>query len=128
MVRALDKADAMLTLLISGAIYHFTSMRSEVVVVQCKQVEEYVTCRKLPRRLRHRITDYYEYRYRGKMFNERSILDELNECLRVVSRSTLLALSLPMCLCVCDVYISREILVSELSKNSRGQKGAKYGH
>jgi len=41
-------------------------------------------CRKLPRQLRLRISDYYEYRYRGKMFNERSILGELNECLRVV--------------------------------------------
>ena len=41
-------------------------------------------CRKLPRQLRLRISEYYEYRYRGKMFNERSILDELNECLRVV--------------------------------------------
>jgi len=42
-------------------------------------------CRKLPRQLRLRINDYYEYRYRGKMFDERSILDELSECLRVVS-------------------------------------------
>ena len=57
------------------------------VVTQCKQVEEYIACRKLPRQLRLRINDYYEYRYRGKMFNERSILDELNECLRVVRRS-----------------------------------------
>jgi len=59
---------------------------------QCKQVEEYVMCRKLPRQLRLRINDYYEYRYRGKMFNERSILDELNECLRVVGNSILLTI------------------------------------
>jgi len=54
------------------------------IYCQCKQVEEYIVCRKLPRGMRIRISDYYEYRYRGKMFNERSILDELSECLRVV--------------------------------------------
>jgi len=41
--------------------------------------------RKLPRNLRQRITDYYEHRYQGKMFDEASILGELNECLREVS-------------------------------------------
>jgi len=40
--------------------------------------------RKLPRSLRQRITDYYEHRYQGKMFDEASILGELNECLREV--------------------------------------------
>jgi len=40
--------------------------------------------RKLPRNLRQRISDYYEHRYQGKMFDERSILDELNECLKEV--------------------------------------------
>jgi len=69
-------------------VHYVLSRMSERIVVrccvQCKQVEEYIVCRKLPRQLRLRITDYYEYRYRGKMFNERSILDELNECLRVV--------------------------------------------
>ena len=40
--------------------------------------------RKLPRNLRQRITDYYEHRYQGKMFDEASILGELNECLREV--------------------------------------------
>ncbi|ELU07155.1 hypothetical protein CAPTEDRAFT_63273, partial [Capitella teleta] len=47
-----------------------------------KQVEEYMMYRKLPRNLRQRITDYYEHRYQGKMFDEDSILGELNECLR----------------------------------------------
>jgi len=40
--------------------------------------------RKLPRNLRQRISDYYEHRYQGKMFDEQSILDELNECLKEV--------------------------------------------
>ncbi|KAL8567133.1 hypothetical protein ACOMHN_033035 [Nucella lapillus] len=46
-----------------------------------KQVEEYMIYRKLPRSLRQRITDYYEHRYQGKMFDEYTILSELNECL-----------------------------------------------
>ena len=41
--------------------------------------------RKLPRSLRQRITDYYEHRYQGKMFDETTILSELNECLHYVS-------------------------------------------
>ena len=53
--------------------------------VQFKQVEEYMIYRKLPRNLRQRITDYYEHRYQGKMFDESSILGELNECLREVN-------------------------------------------
>lgn len=54
-------------------------------VLQFKQVEEYMIYRKLPRNLRQRITDYYEHRYQGKMFDEVSILGELNECLKEVS-------------------------------------------
>src|SRR6218665_115659 len=45
--------------------------------------------RKLPRNLRQRITDYYEHRYQGKMFDEVSILGELNECLKEVSHTYL---------------------------------------
>ena len=51
---------------------------------QFKQVEEYMMYRKLPRNLRQRIADYYGHRYQGKMFDEESILGELNECLREV--------------------------------------------
>src|SRR6218665_3226873 len=40
--------------------------------------------RKLPRKLRQKITDYYEHRYQGKMFDEASILAEVNECLKEV--------------------------------------------
>ena len=56
----------------------------DVVVLQLKQVEEYTISRKLPRQLRQRISDYYEHRYHGKMFDEESILGELNDCLREV--------------------------------------------
>lgn len=55
-----------------------------VLCLQCKQVEEYTIYRKLPGRLRKRIGDYYEHRYRGKMFDEFDILGEMNECLRQV--------------------------------------------
>lgn len=37
---------------------------------------------KLPAEMRQRIHDYYEHRYQGKMFDEESILGELNEPLR----------------------------------------------
>jgi hyperpolarization activated cyclic nucleotide-gated potassium channel 2 len=41
--------------------------------------------RKLPRDMRNRITEYYEHRYQGKMFDEEAILNELSERLRLVS-------------------------------------------
>jgi hyperpolarization activated cyclic nucleotide-gated potassium channel 2 len=40
--------------------------------------------RKLPREMRNRITEYYEHRYQGKMFDEEAILEELSERLRLV--------------------------------------------
>jgi len=52
--------------------------------VQFKQVEEYMAYRKLHRDLRQKITDYYEHRFRGKMFDEKRILEEVNECLKEV--------------------------------------------
>lgn len=39
---------------------------------------------KLPADLRQRIHDYYEHRFQGKMFDEDSILGELNEPLKEV--------------------------------------------
>jgi len=51
---------------------------------QFKQVEEYMAYRKLHRDLRQKITDYYEHRFRGKMFDEKRILEEVNECLKEV--------------------------------------------
>ncbi|KAK3525650.1 hypothetical protein QTP70_002559 [Hemibagrus guttatus] len=47
-----------------------------------KQVEQYMSFHKLPADMRQRIHDYYEHRYQGKMFDEESILGELNEPLR----------------------------------------------
>lgn len=42
---------------------------------------------KLPPDTRQRIHDYYEHRYQGKMFDEDSILGELNGPLREVGGS-----------------------------------------
>ncbi|GLD70617.1 potassium/sodium hyperpolarization-activated cyclic nucleotide-gated channel 2 isoform X2, partial [Lates japonicus] len=44
-----------------------------------KQVEQYMSFHKLPADFRQKIHDYYEHRYQGKMFDEESILEELNE-------------------------------------------------
>lgn len=41
--------------------------------------------RKFPRDMRNRITEYYEHRYQGKMFDEDAILSELSERLRLVA-------------------------------------------
>ena len=50
-----------------------------------KSVEEYMVWRKFPREMRNRISEYYEHRYQGKMFDEDAILSELSERLRLVS-------------------------------------------
>uniref|UniRef100_UPI00358DE2CB potassium/sodium hyperpolarization-activated cyclic nucleotide-gated channel 3-like isoform X1 n=2 Tax=Myxine glutinosa TaxID=7769 RepID=UPI00358DE2CB len=47
-----------------------------------KQVEQYMSFHKLPSDLRQKIHDYYENRFQGKIFDEGSILEELNEPLR----------------------------------------------
>ncbi|XP_013389823.1 potassium/sodium hyperpolarization-activated cyclic nucleotide-gated channel 3-like [Lingula anatina] len=47
-----------------------------------KQVEEYMSYRRLPRDLRGKIADFYEHKYRGKMFDEDAILNDLSETLR----------------------------------------------
>ena len=44
--------------------------------------------RKLPRPLRARISDFYEHRFQGKIFNEEEILRELNAPIREVSHSS----------------------------------------
>ena len=51
-----------------------------------KQVEEYMIWRKLPRDMRNKITEYYEHRYQGKMFDEDAILNEISERLRLVRK------------------------------------------
>ncbi|XP_054842946.1 potassium/sodium hyperpolarization-activated cyclic nucleotide-gated channel 1 [Eublepharis macularius] len=47
-----------------------------------KQVEQYMSFHKLPADMRQKIHDYYEHRYQGKIFDEESILNELNDPLR----------------------------------------------
>ncbi|XP_013773714.2 potassium/sodium hyperpolarization-activated cyclic nucleotide-gated channel 2-like isoform X2 [Limulus polyphemus] len=88
--------DMWLTLLsmISGAICYALFLGHTTNLIQSldssrrqyreklKQVEEYMAYRKLPRDLRHRITDYFEHRYQGKYFDEDAILGELSEKLR----------------------------------------------
>lgn len=46
------------------------------------QVKEYMQFRKLPIPMRRRISDYYENRFQGKMFDEEKILSELNHNLK----------------------------------------------
>jgi len=69
---------------------HIKPKRVCIVYAQVKQVEEYMVSRKLPRPLRQKITEYYERRYHGKMFQEHNILAELNECLREVCTNWLI--------------------------------------
>ncbi|KAG9341915.1 hypothetical protein JZ751_018232 [Albula glossodonta] len=57
-------------------------LKSHAVSGYYKQVEQYMSFHKLPADMRQRIHDYYEHRYQGKMFDEESILGELNEPLR----------------------------------------------
>uniref|UniRef100_A0AAY4C714 Cyclic nucleotide-binding domain-containing protein n=1 Tax=Denticeps clupeoides TaxID=299321 RepID=A0AAY4C714_9TELE len=47
-----------------------------------KQVEQYMSFHKLPADMRQKIHDYYEHRYQGKIFDEDSILSELNDPLK----------------------------------------------
>lgn len=54
------------------------------LALQYKQVEQYMSFHKLPADFRQKIHDYYEHRYQGKMFDEDSILGELNGPLREV--------------------------------------------
>ena len=61
---------------------------------QYMQVKEYMSFRKLPQHLRLRISDYYEYRFQGKMFDEAKILSELNDVLRGQVRRLLRALQI----------------------------------
>lgn len=42
---------------------------------------------KLPADMRQKIHDYYEHRYQGKIFDEDSILNELNDPLKEVENT-----------------------------------------
>ena len=45
-------------------------------------MQQYMQYRRFSKRLRWKITDYYENRYQGKMFDEKHVLEELNPLLR----------------------------------------------
>ncbi|XP_062841600.1 potassium/sodium hyperpolarization-activated cyclic nucleotide-gated channel 1 [Trichomycterus rosablanca] len=47
-----------------------------------KQVEQYMSFHKFPADLRQRIHEYYEHRFKGKIFDEDSILGELSDPLK----------------------------------------------
>ena len=51
---------------------------------QLNQVDEYMRYHKLPKEMRQRVHEYYYHRYRGQLFNESAILDELSFPLREV--------------------------------------------
>ena len=50
--------------------------------------------RKLPPHVRKRVNKYFEFKYQGKMFDERSILEEFNECLQQVNFSVVIFLKI----------------------------------
>ncbi len=59
-------------------------------LLQYKQVEQYMSFHKLPADMRQKIHDYYEHRYQGKIFDEDSILNELNDPLKEVRHKYLI--------------------------------------
>lgn len=66
------------------------------VLLQYKQVEQYMSFHKLPADLRQKIHEYYEHRFQGKMFDEENILGELSEPLKEVINSQTPTLLLPV--------------------------------
>ena len=56
-----------------------------LLVLQLKQVEEYMRYRKLPSPLKLMVHDYYYQRYRGHLFDEEQILNELSHALKEVT-------------------------------------------
>uniref|UniRef100_A0AAY5F2T6 Cyclic nucleotide-binding domain-containing protein n=1 Tax=Electrophorus electricus TaxID=8005 RepID=A0AAY5F2T6_ELEEL len=83
----------MLSMIVGATCYavfigHATALIQSLDSSRCqyqekyKQVEQYMSFHKLPADFRQKIHDYYEHRYQGKMFDEESILEELNEPLR----------------------------------------------
>lgn len=49
-----------------------------------REVEDYMAYRALPEEMRQKIRDYFDRRYRGKVFDEERILNVLSEPLREV--------------------------------------------
>ena len=77
-------SNLLLSQLTKELLFSFLSMLLLLSTLQYKQVEQYMSFHKLPADFRQKIHDYYEHRYQGKMFDEESILEELNEPLREV--------------------------------------------
>jgi hyperpolarization activated cyclic nucleotide-gated potassium channel 2 len=46
------------------------------------EVNEYMSWKNLPQITRHKVRRYYEIKYRGKYFEEGTLLNEMNESLR----------------------------------------------
>ncbi|XP_075245322.1 potassium/sodium hyperpolarization-activated cyclic nucleotide-gated channel 3-like isoform X2 [Convolutriloba macropyga] len=65
----------------TNMIQQFDSSR-RLFAEKMQQIEEYMAHRKLNPELQVKVHNYYEYKYKGKMFDEDIILDEMNECLR----------------------------------------------
>ena len=81
-------SNLLLSQLTKELLFSFLSMLLLLSTLQYKQVEQYMSFHKLPADFRQKIHDYYEHRYQGKMFDEESILEELNEPLREVWEHT----------------------------------------
>ncbi|ETE63726.1 Potassium/sodium hyperpolarization-activated cyclic nucleotide-gated channel 2, partial [Ophiophagus hannah] len=74
----------MLSMIVGATCYamfigHATAL---IQSLDSSRLEQYMSFHKLPADFRQKIHDYYEHRYQGKMFDEDSILGELNEPLR----------------------------------------------
>jgi len=67
---------------VASSMYHSMDCSKRLYKEKYNSVKQYMHFRKFPLKLRRRITDYYENRYQGKMFNENTVLDELNPILR----------------------------------------------
>lgn len=50
------------------------------------EVNEYLLFKNISEDLKNKVKQYYEMKYRGKLFDENNILNELNDSLRQVRR------------------------------------------
>jgi len=62
-------------------IQHVDSAR-RLYAEKFKQIEEYITYRGLPDNVKERLSNYYEHRYQGRMFDEEQILCEISKPLK----------------------------------------------
>ena len=60
-----------------------------ILMFQVQQIAEYMSYRKLPTMTREKVLKYFDHRYKGKFFDERSILSEISLPLRNVSPPSL---------------------------------------